>query len=269
MKGGLVVFVFFLFLYGMLVFRQEWRSNGPRPQLSPTLPAIVHQCFTGCFKQLDAEFLFVKCAVFHGGASPKDLNANAEMLALNLDVATQLYPEFIDPYYLSQSTLPQISEENAAFVNILLRRAATAGVQDMALPFFQGFNLFYYMKQPQKAAKVFLELSRRDGAPAWFGHFAGILAAKGGDIRAALITLQSMLSVETDEVLKKRYQEDIKRFQQALLVQQATERYFQVYGEYPQTLQELVPDFLTELPVSDRFILKWSPPVLKLVRLSR
>ncbi len=267
MKLSFVILALLVVGYLAVFTIQEQQALQRQATITPPLPAIIQQSTLGFFKELMAEMLFVKCAVFNGGhVSSMEMANNADALSLNLDVATDIYPHFIDPYYLAQSTLPHISPKYAAITNTILDRSGETDAQDIIIQFFQGFNFFYHMNQPQLAAEVFTELAKRDDAPAWFGHFAGILSARGGNLYAGLITLQSMLAVETDEQMKQRYRDDIEVFQQAIVVQKATQSYYTTKSSYPITLKDLVPEFITELPTFTTFALQWDSPVLKLVR---
>ena len=267
MKLSFVVLVLFVVSYFAIFTIQEQQTSQSQASITPPLPVIVQQAALGFFKELGAEMLFVKCAVFNGGhISSAVMASNADALSLNLDVATDLYPQFIDPYYLAQSTLPHISPEYAAITNKILARSINTSVHDTIIQFYRGFNFFYYMDQPQLAAEVFAELAVRDDAPAWFGHFAGILSARGGNLYVGLITLQSMLAVETDELVQQRYRDDIVVFQQAITVQKATQLYFDKNGVYPSELYDLTPDYMLDIPTFTNFELQWQPPVLKLDR---
>ena len=268
MKFAYPVFALFLLCYLGLFAFQEQSSGQMEPSVTAPLPAIIQRVAMGSFKELAAEVLFVKVAVFNGHhLSRSVMDANIENLSLNLDVATDLYPKFVDPYYLCQATLPHYSPEYAAKANDILERYEEADLQEIIIPFYRGFNLFYYMDEPQQAAEVFKKLSLRDDAPNWFGHFASILTARGGDLYAGLVSLQSMLAVETDEKRRARYLRDIAVFEKAIMVQKATDVYSQTFGVYPETLSQLVPVFIPFVPeIEGGFLLEWTPPKLRLIR---
>ena len=267
MKLSFVILALLVVGYLAVFTIQEQQTSQLQATITPPLPAIFQQATLGFFKELGAEMLFVKCAVFNGGhISSVVMASNVDALSLNLDVATDLYPQFIDPYYLAQSTLPHISPEYATITNKILARSINTSAHNTIIQFYRGFNFFYHMDKPQLAAGVFTELAKRDDAPAWFGHFAGILSARGGNLYAGLITLQSMLAVETNEEMKGRYVKDIEIFKQAIVVQKATQQYYDKNGFYPSILNDLTPDYLLELPIFTDFKLQWKPPVLKLNR---
>lgn len=271
MKRLVIVFALVAGGYLAVFSQQQQLVTRALPTLTQPLPAIVQRVALGFFQQLGAEMLFVKCAVFNGNNIPSAIMAkNANSLSSNLDVATSLYPEFIDPYYLCQATLPHISPVYAGIANdILARYTDLDGQHDTIIPFFRGFNYFYYMNESQRASEVFAELATRDGAPSWFGHFSAILSARGGNLYAGLISLRSMFAVEADEAVKQRYRDDIEVFNRAIGVEKAIQQYFAKQGFYPAALADLVPAFIPTIPTFKSFELHWHDQVLSLDRPAR
>jgi hypothetical protein len=126
------------------------------------------------------------------------------------------------------------------------------------------------MNEPLKGAEAFTEAAKLPKAPPMFGHLAALLSAQGGNIAAGLISLKVMLAGEKDEVVRKRYEEEIVIFEQALQVQKALNAYAGRYGNIPAELEQLIPEFLLELPeIKDSFVLSYDPPNLHLKRPER
>ncbi|MDP3478673.1 MAG: hypothetical protein Q8R88_02810, partial [Desulfoprunum sp.] len=72
------------------------------------------------------------------------------------------------------------------------------------------------------------------------------------------------------EVVRIRYQEEIVIFEQALNVQKALNAYTNKYGAAPKILEQLVPEFLSQLPeIKDSFALVYDQPNLHLQRPDR
>lgn len=236
--------------------------------LSPPLPVAVLKVASGYAQQLTAFSLFVKVAIFAGGPlKGVDKMSYAESMASNFDAMTDLYPEFIDPYHYCESFLAPISPDYAAHANKVIDRGIAAHPEILYLEFFKAFNYFYYMNQPAKAAEMFYDMARRPDAPEWFGHLAGILMAKGGNLVAGKAMLQTMYKNEQDKPTKERYRKAIMNFNKALRVQEALDRYSKEHGKDAASLQELVPGYIESLPTfADGFTLVWMPPVLSLVR---
>lgn len=257
-----VLLVLYLVVWGMQKSKGEWADY----YLSPAAPAPVLKVASGYAHQMAAFSLFVKVAIFTGGPLQGiDKLSYADSMAQNFDVMTDLYPDFIDSYHYCQSYLASISPEYAQRANVIHDRAVLAHPDIMYIPFFQAFNYFYYMDDPEKAAQLLFRLSKNPKAPPWFGHFAGTLMARGGNLVAGRTMLQAMINTEKDDFTKKRYRRSLENVKRALEVQAALDRYREEHGKDAESLQELIPHRLDALPrLDDNFKLVWNPPLLRL-----
>lgn len=266
--SGHTILVFLIGIY-LVVFSDLNRLfETKNPTLQMALPTTFQKVAAGYLQQTTAAILFVKTSVFLGGIKPGTPEESyLTPLAHNFDVLTSLYPVFIDPYYYTQSFLAPISPEGAGIANRILQKGIKAHPDDMILNFFYAFNYYRYLDDPLKSAEVFKEASKFPNAPPMFGHLAAIFSAEAGNIRAGLITLKTMASMEQDERTKKQYQEEIDIFEKALAVEQAVSRYQKKYSIPPEILDDLVPEFLDRLPVIEHhFKLTYEAPVLRLER---
>ncbi len=265
--AGLIV------MYGGLCVVQEHKALARDASLEFALPVSFYAIAAGYLKQLAAEMLFIKTSVFLGGLRPGTPPASyGDALGNNFAVMTQLYPRFIDPYYFCQAFLPPISIEAASKASVILATGIAAYPNDFNLRFFYSSNFFLAMNEPLKGGRAFAEAAQIPGSPPLFAHLAALLSAKGGDIAAGLISLKTMLISEKDEKVRARYQQEIVIFEQAMSVQRALNAYADKYGLSlpPQSLQQLVPEFLPQLPeIKDSFTLVYDPPLLRLQRPDR
>jgi len=263
--AGLILF------YGFIFAAQYQKAQEHTISLDVALPVSFHKIAAGYLKQLAAEMLFIRSSVFLGGVRPgTPPTSYADALGNNFAVMTQLYPRFIDPYYFCQGFLAPISPESAARANTIFETGIAAYPDNFFFRMFHGANFFLSMNEPLKAAKAFEEAAKLPKAPPIFGHLAAILSARGGDIAAGLISLKAMLASEENEVVRARYQQEIVIFEQTLEVQKAVNAYTNKYGAAPEALEQLVPEFLSKLPViKDSFILDYDPPSLHLRRPDR
>jgi hypothetical protein len=257
-----VLMVLYLLVWGLQKGKAEWADF----YLSPAPPAPVLKVASGYARQLAAFSLFVKVAIFAGGTlRGVEKTSYADSMAQNFDVMTDLYPEFIDSYHYCQAFLAPISPEYAQRTNVILERGIATNPDIFYLPFFQGFNYFFYMDQPVKAAEIFYSMSKRPHAPPIFGRLASTLMGRGGNLLAGRTMLLAILSTEKNEQVKKRYRRNIENFNKALEVQAALDRYRNEHGKDADALQELVPHYLEALPLlHDNNKLVWAPPLLRL-----
>lgn len=250
---------------------QDQNDQNQEVSLELALPVNFHKITTGYINQLAAEMLFIRTSVFLGSVRPGTPPIGyADALANNFKVMTQLYPRFIDPYYFCQGFLPHVSPDAAAKANAILETGITVYPDNLIFRFFHGTNFFLSMNEPLKGAKAFEEAAKLPNAPLIFGHLAALLSAQGGDIAAGLISLKTMLATEKDEVVRTRYEEEIVIFEQALETQKIVNTYINKYGVAPKSLEQLVPEFLPQLPeIKKTFVLIYDPPNLHLHRPDR
>ena len=265
--GNLLILPFIAIYCGVFLVQEklfeDTRSEIPHVPSYHLLLAV-----TGYLHQLTAEFFFVKTAVFIGGLEPGADHASfAPSLANNYRQITKLYPEFIDPYYFVNAHLPYIGKEFAEITNDILATGIVAHPKDFLLHLFKGINYLQYLEDPLAAATTFQETSKIPNAPPMFGHLASILAAQGGDLQAALITLEILNKNEDNKAVRERYGREIELFRKAIELQKAVIRYHQATGAYPDRLTALVPVYIHEIPTfDDLFELVWDPPQVKLKR---
>ena len=254
--------------YGLAFLAQEKLFLDRPVSLQPVPTTAFLRATTGYLRQLTSEIAFVQSAVFLGSAKlDADRSAYAPVLAHNYKQITALYPQFIDPYYFAQGYLPHVSLELAQATNEILTTARKVHPTDLIFPFFQGFNLFRYLDKPLEAAEVFSQASLLPEAPPMFGRLAAILAAQGGQLQAAIISLQVMVKTTDNEVVKKRCNDEISMFREALRVQKAVNDFAATHQRYPGSLDELVPTFIPALPTfGHAFELTWNPPNVGLKR---
>lgn len=260
-----------LVIYGLIFRTQEKMFQGIEVDLQP-LPGYRYiLAISGYLHQIVAEISFVETAVFLGGVKAgTEPSTYSVTLAHNYQQITKIYPEFIDPYFYSQSYLAGVNNEATNAVNEILSTGMLAHPENLVLPFFQGFNFFRYLDEPLQASKIFTVASMLPNAPPMFSHLAAILSAEGGQLEASIHSLRAMIQSADDETVKRRYHEEMEMFQQAYIVQQAVWKYSNEKQSYPKTLDQLVPNYIEKLPdFGNVFNLTWKPPTVGLKRPDR
>jgi len=268
MSVRLPLFFLLLFSYGTLFSLQEARFAESSQQLAHPLPPAIQKIALGYLRQLGGEIQFIKASVFYGGVKPgRDPLEYAEPLAQHLTAAASLHPHFIDTYFFCQATLPHINNDYARHANSVLAQGMAALPDNFVLPFFAGFNHFYYLDEPLEAARLFHLAAARPNGPIMLEHLANLLSAEGGNIYAALIGLRGMYASEKDEQTKMRYAEEIAAFENAVTVLEAIRRHEATKGAPPAALTDLVPEYLPAIPdIGPFFALEWQQAHLRVVR---
>lgn len=263
-----MVLLVLLLVYGLFFLQQERFSHSTPIRLALPMPVSAEKAVLGYLRQLGGEMYFIKTAVYIGGLSARGLGPTGiDLLYANLDSASELNPPFIDTYFYCESFVASQGQEHARQANAILQKGMAALPEDWVLPFFLGFNQFYYLNAPDEAAVSLQAAYKKSKAPAWIGHLATIMAAKGGNIYTGLMWLRAMYEGEEDEAVRRSYESDITDYEKALVVQKALYAFKSRYGREPEILDDLVPEFLSSLPnFKGNFVLNWEPPVLRMER---
>jgi len=259
-----------LAVYSSLFFVQEHQNNQKTNALAPTIPVEILKITGNTYlKQLMAEVLYIKVAVYYGGLDKKISLENLDVMAENFKAMSQLHPLMIDIYYRAQSALAHRGKDYVNMVNGILTTGRIAMPNRVVLPFFEGFNYLNYLNEPLKAAALLKSASEIPDAPQWLGHLASVLMAGEGNIRSGLALLEGMYASSQNKQEKERYKKDIQAFKKALLVQQALNLYQQQQHKSAVSLQDLTPQYLSELPTWKKsYYLEYHAPTLSLLRRS-
>jgi len=144
------------------------------------IPAPILKLTTFEFHGIASDYLFLQSLVFIGSTMERTEGPRVKpwewkwVYAL-IDVSTDLDPYFYDPYYFANANFTwdglMIQETNS-----LLEKGSKYRDWDSKLPFFIGFNYFYFLQDNTNARKYLLEASRRPNAPQIYADLAAKLA---------------------------------------------------------------------------------------------
>ncbi len=208
------------------------------------MPASILKITALEFDGLASDFLFLKSLVFLGSTyerkeDPRVKPWEWQWLYHTLDASANLDPYFFDPYNLANANLTWdgglVREANA-----LLERGCRYRYWDFLLPFYVGFNDFYFLDDSAKASEYLMEASRRPGASPLYADLAVKLAYKERRTENA-ITFQEYLLEHTDDPRQHAdYEKRLITLRGVLYLEKATADYKQRFGRYPHDLQDLM-----------------------------
>lgn len=193
---------------------------------------------------LASDFLFLKSLVFLGSTlermeQPRVKAWEWKWFYHTLEASTALDPYFLDPYFIANASLTwdgRLYQET----NTLLEKGARYREWDSLLPFFIGFNYFYFLQENDKASEYLMEASRRPGAIPIYADLAVKIAYKGRRTENAVIFLQEILNKTEDTTLKKELEMRLEALKGVLHLENAVSRYTIKLGKTPHTLEELI-----------------------------
>jgi len=168
-----------------------------------------------------------------------------------LDVVTTLDPEFSYAYQLGGVTLAVLGKAPEKS-NALLLKGMRVNPDIWQIPFYIGFNNFFYLNDYGRAAEFMAKASELPGHPAYLPKLAARLYVQAGDPDVALDFLLRMYKETADEKVRATLGQRIKEViveRDARLLEDAIKRYKDVYEAYPERLIQLVErGIITKLP---------------------
>lgn len=205
------------------------------------------------FHGLASDFLFLKGLVFLGSTyerkeEPQVKEWEWKWLYHVLDASATLDPYFLDPYYFGNANLTWggglIKETNA-----LLEKGSHYRSWDSLLPFYAGFNYFYFLDDDQKASELLMEAARRHDATPFYSNLAVRLAFKERRTENAIAFQEYIVEHTEDPTLHKEYEARLDALRGVFYLEKAVTEYKRKFGKYPQRIEELIAKrFIDKLP---------------------
>jgi len=268
--SGIIILLLVLALLQVLVLNQATEEKNVLPMGqddSAVMPSPVLKIVALEFDGIASDFMFLKALVFLGGTLErtelpvliKDPFANRETSRIKegewkwlyrvLDASTGLDPYFFDPYYVANANLTWggglIRE-----ANLLLEKGSQYRTWDWQLPFYVGFNNFFFLHDNIKASEYLIEASRRPGGNPGFASLASKLAYKENRTENSILLLEEIIKTTDKEALKKMYLIRLEALKSIHTIEKAVAAYKKRFGKTPRTIEELLKrHVLKELPI--------------------
>lgn len=216
------------------------------------IPAPILKIATLDFHAIASDYLFLNSLVFVGSTFNREERPRVKpwewkWLYCALDASASLDPYFLDPYYFASGlTWDSLMIEET---NHLLEKGSKYRDWDSSLPFYIGFNYFYFLQDNLNARKWLLEASRRPDAPSLYASLANRLSYEKKRTENAISFLEELSSRTEDEELKNKYEERLNFLRQVLKVENAVEAYKKKFGRTPADIHALIrAGMLHEIP---------------------
>jgi tetratricopeptide (TPR) repeat protein len=240
-------YLFFLTLLAVyaLTFSQAERAWNPVQNIQSKgiiLPPLATRLISLEFKSIVADFLFARASQYFGGKiETRELTDRNDMQWLfnNLFVITDLDPYFEDPYYFGNALFTwDVGMVKEA--NFLLQRGTEARSWDFQMPFYLGFNKFYFLHEYREAADYLLIASRRPGAYAFLPTLAARLYNQAGKTESAIVFLKVFLENERDKRIRQSLEIRLDALQKMLFLERAVVQYRDRLGIMPRSLDSII-----------------------------
>lgn len=218
----------------------------PQHEEQFALPANLLRVVSGQFKEVSADVAFLNALTWLGGTRTQPdtnryLPQQYQWLHQTLENAVTLDPYFMDPYYLMNSALIW-DRYKLAEVNGLIAKGADTRTWDALLPFFAGFNYYYFLNDGEQSFYYLKQASKRSGGNPFYDSLAARVAYKADKTELAIMYLEEQIREAELKGLKgsvvhlERRLELLKGIRQ---IEVAVESYRKLFGLSPRTINEL------------------------------
>ena len=235
------------------------RAVVQRPQHEQlfALPPKVLRVMSFQFKEPAADVSFLNALVFLGGNKPQPstnryLPVQYDWIYTTLSNSATLDPHFADPYYLMNSALIW-DNYKIAEVNDLISKGADARAWDSLLPFFAGFNYYYFLDDNDKSFTYLKEASKRSGGNAFLDSLASRVAYQASKTEFAIDYLKQQINQAEQEGKGDSVKPLARRLtvlQGIRQIEVAVDEFRQRYNKLPENVSELLSlKLLDAIPV--------------------
>lgn len=265
-RFGVLVLVAILIIGHLYSLRNAVEAAKVLPHLDETtvvLPVPLLRITALDYRGLASDFMFLKALVFVGRTyerkeRPRVKEWEWRWVYNVLDASAGLDPYFYDPYYFANANLTWsvglVKETNA-----LLEKGSRYRDWDYTLPFYIGFNQFWFLQETEKASQYLVEASRRPGGSPMFVSLAARLAYKGHKTENAIMFLKEILERTTDNDERTYYEARIDVLKSVQRLEKAVVQYKKNFGEIPADINDLVTkkiiDQIPQVPAGGSFYL--------------
>ncbi len=214
-------------------------------------PSSIAKIIALEYKGLVADALFSRAHTFYGGKLMRREDLSEEewsWIYKSADIATDLDPYFLDPYYFGAVNLAW-EANRVKDANTLLEKALRYRTWDWTIPFYLGFNHFYFLQDNEKASEYLMEASRRPGSSSLMVDLAVKLSYKVKRTENAIIFLENILKRTDDEKLRREYETRLLALRRLLYLENGVAFYREKFGKKPHGLEELIQrKIINEIP---------------------
>jgi hypothetical protein len=212
------------------------------------------------YKGLVSDYLFLKVYTFYGEslhrtAKPRITKDEWHWVIKELDAATDLDPYFSDPYYFANAFLTWEARMYTE-CNLLLEKGSLNRDWDERIPFFAGFNYYYFLNDGLKSFKYLTEASKRSGGNPLYDSLAARAAYRANKTEFAISYLEDQIQ-QADLQGQKGKTLDLERRLDVLKgirqIEVAVESYKELFGTLPTTIGELTTSGLLRTIPADPY----------------
>jgi hypothetical protein len=198
-KTGQKICLIILLIGGLIVFQQNFIEHRKRLLNTNPINYFVPSKVTGLvsleFKGIVSDFLFLKLSTLLGDKiikKEKFKQNQADFIYQAADIITDLDPWFWDAYLMADMVLAWDFKE-IDLANKLLLKAKKYRTWDFKVPYYLGFNYFYFLQDNENGSKYLMEASKLPGSPEYLPALATRLSVYQNNYGPAIVFLMDLL----------------------------------------------------------------------------
>lgn len=215
------------------------------------LPGPFLKIFSGEFKGILADFMVINLSSYYGGIiieKKEAIEKEFDYMYRVLKSASALDPYYFDTYYFAQSILAWDGRMPDRAIEIL-KIGSEKRKNDWLLPFWIGFDYYYFMNDRKQAAFYFREASNRPGASDLVASMSIIADYEGGETEMAILFLEDMIKRTDDEHKRSKFLIRLDALKKIRYLEQAVENYKRKFGMVPKDLNQLISEnIISQIP---------------------
>jgi hypothetical protein len=219
-----------------------------------SIPSQLVKLSAPGFDGIAADFFFIKALAHIGGAKERAGKGSIgqeewRWFEALIRTVIELDPYFLDPYTVATAYLPWDAGMTKE-ANALLEKGSNARDWDPILPFYAGFNHFYFLHDNEQASEWLMKAARKPGASPVYAIMATKLAYEGGKrTENSILFLEEMVRHSEDEELRKHFKMRILALTNMLILEKAVDGYKRQTGQAPANLETLLhKGFIKQIP---------------------
>lgn len=212
------------------------------------VPAGILQATSLEYSGAVADMMFLNASNFIGRKLMEQsatTPAEWHQFYLLLDRITELDSRFLDPYVFAEMMLAWQGKKYSD-ANRLLKKGMTARPYDWRLPYYIGFNHFFFNQDYVQGAHYIKHAATIEGSPSYFPNLASRLAFYGQRSQTALLFLEQMLVENQNINVSSELENRLLALQGAAQLEEAALLFKQKYGAVAPDIAALVNAGLVE-----------------------
>jgi tetratricopeptide (TPR) repeat protein len=197
-----------------------------------------------------ADLLFTQVSIHSGSLmwKPLSIKFDSNWAFGMMDLATDLDPRYREAYLLSaMGLIHKFSDANLALP--ILRKGMLAMPDSWEMPYWYGYDHYFYLDDSKTASEYFLKAAQKPGAPKTNWGLLVNVSKESGYYENAYWALKVMYDNSDNEKVKMIYAKKLVQLDNLFTLQKAVTSYNDKTGNYPESLEKLVENgYIEKIP---------------------